>query len=68
MTEPEDAESVGSDNFERSLTEQQRAIGTIKAINAGGDPSAEAFRLANGFTDRQTARLFAWFGRWKSRN
>jgi uncharacterized protein YoaH (UPF0181 family) len=68
MTEPDDAESVANVNSERSLTQQQRAIETLKAINAGGDPSAEAFRLANDFTDRHAARLFAWFGRRKPRN
>jgi uncharacterized protein YoaH (UPF0181 family) len=49
------------------LTQQQRAIETINAIAAGGNPSVEAFRLANDFTDRQTAKLSGWFGRWKRR-
>jgi hypothetical protein len=50
-----------------ALTQEERAIETIIAIAAGGDPSVEAFRLANDFTDRQTAKLSAWFGRWKRR-
>jgi hypothetical protein len=48
-------------------TQQERAIETINAIAAGGDPTLEAFGLANDFTDRQTAKLSSWFGRWKRR-
>jgi hypothetical protein len=62
MTEPQEAEPAGD---ESSLTQQQRAIETINAIAAGGDLTVETFRLANDFTDRQTAKLSAWFGRWK---
>jgi hypothetical protein len=64
-TEPDDAESATGEAS--ALTQEQRAIETINAIAAGGDPSLEAFRLANDFTDRQTAKLSAWFRRWKPR-
>jgi hypothetical protein len=67
MTKPEDAESVAADDSKRALTQQERAIETINAIAAGADPSREAFRLANDFTDRQSAKLSSWFGRWKRR-
>jgi hypothetical protein len=67
MTEPEDAKVFPGDDSKRPLTQQQRATETINAIAGGADPSMEAFRLANDFTDRQTAKFSAWFGRRKPR-
>jgi hypothetical protein len=62
MTEPEEADPAGD---KPALTQQERAIATMRTIAAGGDLTVETFRLANDFTDRQTAKLSAWFGRWK---
>jgi hypothetical protein len=67
MIEPEDAECVADDDSEPTPTQQERAIAAINAIAAGADPSREAFRLANDFTDRQTAKLSDWVGRLKRR-
>jgi hypothetical protein len=39
--------------------QEQRALRSIEAINAGD----EAFRLANEFTDRHTSRFTAWLKR-----
>ncbi|MDQ1608545.1 MAG: hypothetical protein QOE16_1277 [Microbacteriaceae bacterium] len=50
---------------ERELTQEERALEAIWAIGAGADPTAEAFRLSNEFTDRQTARFWAWLRRRK---
>ncbi|WP_295843584.1 hypothetical protein [uncultured Microbacterium sp.] len=40
--------------------QEQRALRSIEAINAGADIGDEAFRLANEFTDRHTSRFTAW--------
>ncbi len=42
---------------------EKRALEAIAAVNAGANPTAEAFTLSNEFTDRQTARLAAWWRR-----
>jgi hypothetical protein len=41
----------------RAERQQQRALQAIRAVQAGADPTAEALRLANEFTDEQTTRL-----------
>ena len=46
------------DGEERS--QQERALDAVAAINAGADPAAEAFALANDYTDGLTARLGRW--------
>jgi hypothetical protein len=66
MTESENPVFVTGDRSERALKQQERAIDAINAIAAGADPSLEALRLANDFSDRQTARLTAWLRRSKS--
>jgi hypothetical protein len=43
--------------------QEERANRAIEAIMRGGDLSAETQNLSNAFTDRQTARLSAWFRR-----
>lgn len=50
---------------QRARTQQERAIEAINAISAGADPGMEALRLANDFTDRQTAKLSARLRRSK---
>ena len=42
---------------------EKRALEAIAAINAGANPTREAFTLSNEFTDRQSARLSAWVRR-----
>ena len=42
---------------------EKRALEAIAAVNAGANPTQEAFTLSNEFTDRQTARLTAWWRR-----
>jgi glutamate-1-semialdehyde aminotransferase len=37
--------------------QQQRALEAIRAVQSGADPTAEALRLANEFTDERTSRL-----------
>ncbi|WP_279366553.1 hypothetical protein [Microbacterium testaceum] len=46
--------------------QEQRALRSIEAINAGADIGDEAFRLANEFTDRHTSRFAAWLKRRRS--
>lgn len=43
--------------------QEERANRAIEAIMRGGDLSAETQGLSNEFTDRQTARLSAWWRR-----
>jgi hypothetical protein len=43
--------------------QEQRALRSIEAINAGADIGAEAFQLSNEFTDRHTDRMKAWVKR-----
>ncbi len=66
MTGSENPVFVTGDRSERALKQQERAIDAINAIAAGADPSSEALRLANDFSDRQTARLTAWLRGSKS--
>jgi hypothetical protein len=66
MTESEHAAYAAGDSSKRDQTQQERAMETINAIAAGADPSSEALRLANEFSDRQSARLAAWLRRSKS--
>jgi hypothetical protein len=47
----------------RHERQEQRALEAIKAVQAGADPTAEALRLANEFTDEQTSRLVGRFRR-----
>jgi hypothetical protein len=63
-----DTESVTSVGPERELTQEERALEAIKAVAEGANPTQEAFRLSNEFTDRQTARFWAWLRRLKSRH
>ncbi len=42
---------------------EKRALEAIVAVNAGANPTWEAFKLSNEFTDRQTARFAAWWRR-----
>lgn len=44
-------------------TQEKRALEAIAAINAGANPTHEAYALANEFTDRHTARFAAWLRR-----
>lgn len=48
---------------DREATQEECAIETINAIFLGADPTDEATKLSNGFTDRQVSRLTAWFRR-----
>ena len=48
---------------DREPTQEERAIETINAIFLGADPADEAKKLSNGFTDRQSSKLTAWFRR-----
>jgi hypothetical protein len=43
--------------------QEERAIAALEAIMRGGDLAAESQALSNEFTDRQTARIGAWFRR-----
>ncbi|MDQ1581182.1 MAG: hypothetical protein QOD05_1957 [Microbacteriaceae bacterium] len=63
-----DTESVASAVPERELTQEESALEAIEAIASGANPTQEAFRLSNEFTDRQTARFWAWLRRLKSRS
>jgi hypothetical protein len=63
MTESEQPDVSRRHGPERELTQEERALEAIWAIGAGADPTAEAFRLSNEFTDRQTARFWAWLRR-----
>jgi hypothetical protein len=47
----------------RAERQEQRALEAIRAVQAGADPTAEALRLANEFTDEQTGRLMSRFRR-----
>ena len=47
----------------REPTQEERALQAIRAIQDGANPSAEAYLLANQFTDSHTARLRAWLRR-----
>ncbi len=52
---------------ERARLRRQRAEEAIASINGGADVTGESYRLANEFTDENTARFGAWlrgvFGR-----
>jgi hypothetical protein len=69
MTVPDGATSASADGTHdgsrvaarKPATQQQRAIQVINAISAGANPGLEAMQLANEFTDRQEARLVAWY-------
>lgn len=39
------------------MIRQEKAEAAIRAVNAGGNPTAEAFALANEFTDGLTASM-----------
>ena len=55
---------MDEDERARAAREQEkRAERSIEAIARGGDLSAEAQGLSNAFTDRQTARIGAWWRR-----
>jgi hypothetical protein len=43
--------------------QEERANRAIEAMMRGGDLSMEAQGLSNEFTDRQTARIGAWWRR-----
>jgi hypothetical protein len=50
------------------LTQEERAQAAILRITQeGADPGAEAFALANRFTDEQTSKLARWWHRWRDR-
>lgn len=42
---------------------EKRALEAIAAINAGANPSWEAYKLSNEFTDSLVARFVAWLRR-----
>ena len=42
---------------------EKRALEAIAAVNEGANPTWEAYKLSNEFTDRHTARFEAWFRR-----
>lgn len=48
---------------ENEHEQEQRALRSIQAINAGADIGSEAFDLSNEFTDRHTDRMKAWVKR-----
>jgi hypothetical protein len=59
-----DAEQDADDG----LTQQERAQAAIRRITQeGADPAAEAFALANRFTDGQTSRFSRWWRRRRER-
>jgi hypothetical protein len=43
--------------------QQSRALAAIRAVQAGADPTDEALRLANEYTDKHTLRLLSRFRR-----
>lgn len=47
----------------RQADQEAEALHALEAIMNGGDLSAEALRLSNDFTDRQSGGLAAWFRR-----
>ncbi|MFN3950376.1 hypothetical protein [Microbacterium sp.] len=44
-------------------SQEQRALRSLRAIDEGADIGAEAFALANEFTDRHTGRFTGWLRR-----
>ncbi|RUR01678.1 hypothetical protein [Labedella endophytica] len=62
----------GEDARSRAAREQEeRATRAIESIMRGGDLGAETQSLSNEFTDRQLARIGAWFRRlrgWGTRD
>jgi hypothetical protein len=61
------ARFVPIDPADRELTPHERALEAVKAINAGANPTYEAYVLANEFTDRHTARFSVWLRRLRRR-
>lgn len=45
------------------MSQEERALEAVRAINAGASPTHEALTLANEFTDRHTLRFTAWLRR-----
>lgn len=60
---PADARTLDTMADDEHDDQEQRALRSIEAINAGADIGDEAFRLANEFTDRHTSRFTAWLKR-----
>jgi hypothetical protein len=56
-----DPDSVERD--ERRFMRQRRADAALEAIQQGADPVAEAFRLANDYSDEQAGRFTSWWRR-----
>ena len=46
-----------------SNEQEERALQAIRNIQAGANPTYEAYTLANEFTDSHTARFRAWLRR-----
>lgn len=44
-------------------TQEERALRAISNMQAGADIPAEALRLSNDYTDRQTRRVKEWLAR-----
>jgi hypothetical protein len=65
MPAPDD-DSVERD--ERRFLRQRRADAALEAIRQGADPVAEAFRLANDYSDEQSGRLTSWWRRRRDRS
>lgn len=50
----------------RAAEQEQRANETLEAIFRGGDLAEETLKLSNDYSDRQSARVAAWFRRLRS--
>ena len=48
-------------------TQEERALRAIANMRAGADIPAEALRLSNDYTDRQTRRVKEWLARMTRR-
>ena len=49
------------ERMRRADEQERRALEVLGSIGRGGDLGAETLALSNEFTDRQTARLGAWW-------
>ncbi len=63
VSTPSDARTLDTMADDKRDEQEQRALRSIEAIDAGADIGDEAFRLANEFTDRHTSRFTAWLKR-----
>jgi hypothetical protein len=63
---PSDPDSVERD--ERRFLRQRKADAALEAIQHGADPVAEAFRLANEYSDEQSGRVGSWWRRLRRRD